>query len=103
MENRSPDAAWVSNERIENIRRKDRQGFAPFCPDFDIEVKSSSNIPLELQAKCRTYVESGAFEAWLIDPQLKKVLIFHADDPDTVTELRNPDFVSGSGRLAGFV
>ena len=103
LENRSPDAAWVSNERIESIPKKDRQGFAPFCPDFAIEVRSPSNIPLELQAKCRKYVESGAFEAWLIDPQQKRVFIFRADDPDAVTELRNPDSVAGSGRLAGFV
>ena len=102
-QNRSPDAAWVSIARIESIPKEDRQGFAPFCPDFAIEVKSPSNSSRELQAKCHTYVQCGAFEAWLIDPQAKTVLVYRAADPDNVTELRKPESVSASGQLDGFV
>jgi Uma2 family endonuclease len=51
-QNRSPDAAWVKNERIESIPKKQRKAFAPFCPDFAIEVKSPSDDLSELQSKC---------------------------------------------------
>ena len=102
-QNRSPDAAWVSNIRIESIPKKARKRFAPFCPDFAIEVKSPSNNSRELKAKCRWYVERGAFQAWLMDPELKTVSIYSAEDPEAVTTLSDVNDITGSGPLAGFV
>lgn len=101
QQNRSPDASWVSNIRIESIPKKDRKGFAPFCPDFAIEVKSPSNNLGELQAKCLTYIECGAWEAWLIDPEQKLVLIYRSGS-GAATEFRDALSVSGSGSLASF-
>lgn len=101
-QNRSPDAAWVSNARIESIPKKDRKGFAPFCPDFAIEVKSPSNTLAELQAKCLAYVQCGAFEAWLLDPEHRTVQIY-AQGSASSTEERDILSVPGSGPLAGFI
>lgn len=101
QENRSPDAAWVSNGRIESIPKKDRKGFAPFCPDFAIEVKSPLNGLAELRAKCLKYVECGAFEAWLIDPERKTVEIY-VSNSIVPREFSDALLVSGSGPLAGF-
>ena len=102
-QNRSPDAAWVLNERIERIPKADRNSFAPFCPDFAIEVRSPSNVLTELRTKCVTYAENGASEAWLIDPERKAVEIFYAEE--AVRKFSLPvgaENVTGSGRLAGF-
>jgi Uma2 family endonuclease len=100
-ENRSPDAAWVSNERIESIPKAERKGFAPFCPDFAIEVKSQSNNLAELQEKCARYVECGALEAWLVDPETKTVEVYLPSQPRQT--LRNVTSVAASGPLSGFV
>jgi Uma2 family endonuclease len=99
-ENRSPDAAWVSNDRIEQIPKADRKGFAPFCPDFAIEVKSPSNNLRELQDKCARYVQCGAFESWLINPASKTVEIYRAGELHTLQDVLS---VTGSGPLSGFV
>jgi len=101
-ENRSPDAAWVKNARIESIPKKHRKAFAPFCPDFAIEVRSPSDDLSELQSKCLTYVRCGAGEAWLIDPERKTVWVYAAGS-DTPAELHEVDSVQASGPLESFV
>jgi len=100
-ENRSPDAAWVSNDRIESIPKADRKGFAPFCPDFAIEVKSPSNNLAELRDKCARYVQCGAVEAWLIDPETTTVEVWRLNQPHVT--LKNVTSVAASGPLSGFV
>ena len=101
-QNRSPDAAWVKNERIESIPKKQPKAFAPFCLDFAIEVKSPSDDLSELQSKCLTYVQCGAGEAWLIDPERRTVWVYTAGS-DKPAELCNLDSVQGSGSLETFV
>jgi Uma2 family endonuclease len=102
QQNRSPDAAWVSNARIESIPKQDRKRYAPFCPDFAIEVKSpSDNLP-ELHSKCLTYVRCGSASAWLIDPEQKVVWVYKADS-DLPEELRGVQSVRGLGALDTFV
>lgn len=101
-QNRSPDAAWVKNERIESIPKNQRKAFAPFCPDFAIEVKSPSDDLPELQSKCLTYVQCGAGEAWLIDPERRTVWVYTAGS-DTPAELYNLNSVQASGPLEIFV
>jgi Uma2 family endonuclease len=100
-ENRSPDAAWVRNERIESIPKAERKGFAPFCPDFAIEVKSLANSLPEFQEKCARYVECGALEAWLIDPEPKTVEVYRPNQARVA--LKNVKSVAASGPLSGFV
>jgi Uma2 family endonuclease len=102
QQNRSPDAAWVTNSRIESIPKKERKGFAPFCPDFAIEVKSPSDNLCELQSKCLTYVECGACAAWLIDPERKTIWIYTSGST-VPTELRDVSSVRGSGPLETFI
>jgi Uma2 family endonuclease len=101
-QNRSPDAAWVKNERIEGIPKKQRKAFAPFCPDFAVEVKSPSDDLGQLQSKCVTYVQCGAGQAWLIDPESRTVWVYTASS-GTPDELHNVDSVAASGALETFV
>ena len=102
-ENRSPDASWVRNERIRQIPKAERKTFAPFCPDFAIEVKSPGNDLAELRLKCRRYVECGAFAAWLIDPETRTVEIYEQPHGVEAIVLQNAASVTGSGPLASFV
>src|SRR3954454_16807758 len=101
-QNRSPDAAWVSHARIESVPKQDRKRFAPFCPDFAVEVKSPSDDLSELQAKCLTYVQCGAGSAWLIDPERRTVWTYSAGS-EVPAELCAVDSVRGTGALDTFI
>ncbi len=37
----SPDAAWVSNERWNELTLEEQTKFSPFCPEFVIELMSN--------------------------------------------------------------
>ena len=99
---RSPDVAWISNERFEALSSEERRGFLPLCPDFVIELRSSSDSLTMLQEKMREYIDNGARLGWLIDPvsSPKRVHIYR---PNTETQiLDEPDELSGEPELPGF-
>ncbi|MCC3436497.1 MAG: Uma2 family endonuclease [Microcoleus sp. PH2017_05_CCC_O_A] len=64
--NRSPDASWVSRERLEALTPKQRKGFVPLCPDFVVELRSASDSLSTLQTKMREYIDNGARLGWLM-------------------------------------
>ncbi|MGD1705118.1 Uma2 family endonuclease [Dapis sp. BLCC M229] len=55
----SPNVAWISLEKWENITQQERESFPPISPDFLIELRSNSDIIPPLKAKMREYLESG--------------------------------------------
>jgi Uma2 family endonuclease len=69
------DAAWLKLERWETLTPKQRIGFPPICPDFVVELRSTSDRLKPLQAKMQEYVENGLQLGWLIDPQNQQVEI----------------------------
>ena len=73
---RSPDVAWVSRERWEAIPETDRQGFAPLCPDFVVEIRSKSDDLKVLKDKMEEYRDNGCRLGWLIDRAGKQVFIY---------------------------
>jgi Uma2 family endonuclease len=40
---RSPDAAWISSGRWDQVAQEDRKKFAHICPDFVAEIASPSD------------------------------------------------------------
>ena len=99
--NRSPDASWVKLERWEALTPKEREGFAPICPDFVVELRSPSDSMETLRAKMREYMENGASLGWLIDRKSRKVEIY--SQGREVEVLENPTTVLGEDVLPGFV
>ena len=98
---RSPDAAWISKTRWEQVDLELRKRFAPICPDFVIELRSETDNLQVLQEKMTEYIENGAKLGWLIDPQQQKVYIYRPNSP--VEELVKPSKLSGENVLSGFV
>ena len=99
---RSPDASWISNSRLEALTSEQRIGFFKICPDFVIELRSSSDSLTELRAKMQEYMGNGARLGWLIDPlsSPKQVYIYR---PQTDVEiLDDPETVSAEPELRGF-
>ena len=98
---RSPDACWVSQERWDALNAEQKGTFANICPDFVVELRSSSDKLESLQAKMKEYVDNGAKLGWLLDPQPRRVEIYR---PGLAVEvLENPDSLSGDKVLPGFV
>lgn len=98
---RSPDASWVKLERWQALTPKEREGFAPLCPDFVVELRSQSDNMEPLREKMREYIANGASLGWLIDRKNRKVEIYRQGLD--VEILDNPTKLSGEDVLPGFV
>jgi Uma2 family endonuclease len=97
---RSPDAAWIEASRWDVLSEADKNRFSPLCPDFVIELRSSSDNLAELEAKMERWIANGAKLAWLIDPERQAVSIYHHADEFEV--LHHSTSVQGNGVMAGF-
>ena len=98
---RSPDASWIKLEHWNALTEKHKASFAPICPDFVIELRSSSDTLSGLQDKMQEYIDNGASLGWLIDRKNRKVYIYRPNQEPEV--LDNPEIVSGDPELPGFV
>lgn len=98
---RSPDASWIELERWNALTEAQKASFAPICPDFVIELRSSSDRLIKLQEKMQEYIDNGASLGWLIDRQNRKVYIYR---PNREVEiLDNPEAVTSNPELPGFI
>lgn len=97
---RSPGAAWIAQHRWETLSATQRQGFAPLCPDFVLELASATDDLDMLRAKMREYSDNGCRLGWLIDPYTQQVEIYRPGQP--VERLHAPATLSGEAVLPGF-
>lgn len=97
---RSPDAAWIRLERWNALTEEEKASFAPICPDFVVELKSSSDTLSRLQAKMAEYLENGATLGFLIDRKQRQVHVYRPNQEPEILE--SPDAVSGDPELPGF-
>ncbi|BBD69403.1 hypothetical protein NIES4072_32640 [Nostoc commune NIES-4072] len=98
---RSPDAAWIRQERWDALALEQQESFAPICPDFVLELRSKNDSIEKLRAKMREYIENGACLGWLIDRKNQKVEIYRPSRD--VEVLNKPANLSGEDILPGFV
>ncbi len=98
---RSPDVAWVKQERWEALSEEEQEKFPPLCPDFVIELRSRTDNLESLQEKMQEYLNSGLRLGWLINPQQQQVEIYR---PNQAIEIVNlPVSLSGEDVLEGLV
>lgn len=76
---RSPDAAWISDERWNSLTEDEQERFPPIAPDFVVELMSASDTLKKAQEKMHEYIENGVQMAWLIQPSSQTVFIYRAD------------------------
>ena len=98
---RSPDASWVSGERWQALTPEQKGTFANICPDFVVELRSSSDSLKSLQDKMKEYIDNGAKLGWLIDPRQRRVEIYQPSL--AVGVLENPTELLSEAVLPGFV
>ena len=95
-----PDASWTSQEKWD--AHPHIAGDAhPFCPDFVVEIRSTSDNLAPLHARMRLYMQNGALLGWLIDARNRQVCIYRAGQ-DGPEQADNPSVLSGEDVLPGF-
>lgn len=101
ISDRSPDAAWIKQERWDSLTPEEKEKFPPICPDFVIELRSRTDALEPLQEKMQEYLNSGLCLGWLINPQQQQVEIYR---PNQAVEIVNfPIRLSGEDVLPGFI
>ncbi len=95
----SPDAAYVTQEKVDRYTRRDHTGFPRVCPDFIVELVSETDTLARTQAKMLRWAENGASLGWLIDPDTRSVLVYTGPTAPVTTVCGSA--VDGSGPVAG--
>ena len=98
---RSPDVAWIANERWDSLSIQEKEKFAKICPDFVIELRSRTDSLSQLQEKMQEYLNSGLRLGWLIDPQNQQVEIYRQNQSVEIVSL--PTSLSEENVLPGFI
>ena len=98
---RSPDVAWVTLERWNQLTPEQQKKFPPICPDFVIELRSESDTLEPLQQKMQEYLSNGLRLGWLVNPQKRQVEIYRANQDKQVLE--NLKHLDGEDVLPDFV
>ena len=98
---RSPDAAWISDARWNQLTDSQQEKFPPVAPDFVVELMSKTDSLSSAKEKMQEYIANGVSLGWLINVKQQEVLIYRADGTISKhTDLEQP--ISGEDVLPGF-
>jgi Uma2 family endonuclease len=95
----SPDAAYISEERLRTLPRGALRGFPRVCPDFVVELLSESDTLAGMRAKMEDWIANGARLGWLIDPYHRDAWVYR---PGMEAVQINSVTLSGEGPVEGF-
>jgi len=98
---RSPDVAWILNDRWNALSPEEKTSFAPIAPDFVVELRSSNDRLKMLQDKMVEYMENGVRLGLLIDRKNCQVYVYRPSRE--VKILDHPETVGCEPEMAGFV
>lgn len=96
----SPDASYLSEDRLRQLPKGGLRGFPRVCPDFVIELLSESDTLSTLESKMSDWIANGAQLGWLIDPYNREVFVYR---PGGAPERFTGEHLSGEGPVEGFV
>jgi Uma2 family endonuclease len=99
--NRSPDAAFIKQERWDKLTDQEKTKFPPIAPDFALELMSPSDSLKDTQEKMQEYMDNGVRLGWLINPEKKQVEIYRQGQEKEV--LDHPQTISGEEILPEFI
>jgi Uma2 family endonuclease len=99
--NRSPDVAWIKNDRWNSLTPEEQEKFPPIAPDFVLELMSPSDSLQETQAKMQEYINNGVKLGWLINRKMRQVEIYRLGKAVEILDF--PQQLSGEDILTGFI
>lgn len=94
---RSPDVAFVRQERLESIKSR---GFAKGAPDLAVEIFSTSDSVPQLMRKVKQYFAAGCHTVWIVYPERQEVHVLEATGADCLLILG--DVLTAPELLPGF-
>lgn len=97
---RSPDVSWVTKAKWASLTSEEKQSFVPLCPDFVIELLSSTANLKTAQEKMQDYLNNGCSLAWLINSETREVEIYRSSQKAELLKLS--ETLSGEDILPGF-
>ncbi len=97
----SPDASWVSNQKLELLSPAERRRFLRVVPDFVVEVLSPSDRRPTVERKMAEWIASGVLLAWLIDGDAQSVTIYRPAAPPQT--LQGINTLAAEGFTEGFI
>jgi Uma2 family endonuclease len=95
----SPDASYLSEERLRSLPKGELRGFPRVCPDFVIELLSESDSVAAMRAKMDDWIANGVRLGWLIDPYRREAWVYR---PVTEAERVASEKLAGDGSVEGF-
>jgi Uma2 family endonuclease len=93
----APDIAFIRQQRVAVTGLSTK--FYPGAPDLAVEVMSPNDSVREVDAKAQAWLDHGALEVWVVNPQRRMVAI-HRSGSEIVTlsegeTLESPDLLPG--------
>ncbi|MEB3180691.1 MAG: Uma2 family endonuclease [Nostocaceae cyanobacterium] len=98
---RSPDVAWIKQERWDTLTSKQKEKFPPIAPDFVLELMSPTDSLSDTQNKMQEYIDNLVTLGWLIDRKTRTVEIYRQAQQKEV--LSHPVSLSEEDVLPGFI
>ncbi|HXP83296.1 MAG TPA: Uma2 family endonuclease [Bryobacteraceae bacterium] len=97
----SPDAAWVSNERLSQFTKQQKRKFLRLCPEFVVEVMSPTDRLKTAQDKMNDWMINGTQLGWLIDGDNQTIYVYRAGQSGVEKHV-GVMTLPGEGPVAGF-
>ena len=98
---RGPDAAWITQERLDALTEDEWNRVVEGAPDFVVEIRSRTDDLLPLQNKMDLWLAGGARLGWLIDSANRRVYVYRLGQPEPEV-LQDPETLDGEDVLPGF-
>jgi Uma2 family endonuclease len=98
---RSPDVAWIRQDRWDALTSEQKEKFPPIAPDFVLKLTSPTDSLKETQAKMQEYMLGGVKLGWLIHRKTRMVEIYRPGQE--VEVLESPSTLSGETVLPEFI
>ena len=98
---RGPDAAWITQERLDALTEDEWDRVVEGAPDFVVEIRSRTDDLLPLHNKMDLWLAGGARLGWLIDSANRRVYVYRLGQPEPEV-LEDPETLSGEDVMLGF-
>ena len=99
--NRSPDIAYIKEERWNKLTKEEKIKFPPIAPDFVLELMSKTDSLKNIQEKMEEYMDNEVKLGWLINPEKQEVEIYRQGQKKEVLDC--PKIISGGDILPEFI
>lgn len=99
---KSPDVALVATNRWAALTNLEQEKFVPLCPDFVVEIKSSTDRLKDAQQKMGEWIQNGCPLAWLLDIANQTAYVYKPSQPLQTIDFLLHGKLSDKNLLPGF-